>query len=510
MSTLLAPAQLAVAHLVLTALVVIWNLTISGRAARLQSTQRTMAFLCALCGLLLLPALTVLLVSTSVLTGRALYTLAWVWPATTIVIAIQAAYALSQRAVAPPIGVPIVVYDVVLAIVAVARFAIYRGYDVPAPILVLSAADASSLAYSASPLALFLPYFLHIPIVAPPTAGSRGAGTVLRTAVAVLAGTWATIIILDVPTATSAVRGYAKYTNQRLTERADSDFAVGLKIFPTLTSGPPPLAIDYDLHLADTVGAQALSVYLSPKGTSNASLDSLAHTLADQRGDRQLFVALDLSEESRPAVAQQGAYFDARVADLNRIIHVLHPDFIVPAIDPNGAASRALGRVPIAIWISYFRRAATIAHRANPKVRVLAHVGGFGARDSALYAWAAAPASPMDAIGFTLFPWLGGAATLDARMRIADAWLNSYPEPKEHWVLEAGGLPMAHGEESQARAIWGTIAWATSRRAVKGAIVVEASDYGRPIGLRAPGGRVRPAAAAMARAIRVLSENAAP
>ncbi|HEV7702996.1 MAG TPA: hypothetical protein VGO46_01845, partial [Gemmatimonadaceae bacterium] len=90
MSTLLAPAQLAVAHLVLTALVLIWNLTISGRAARLQSTQRTMAFLCALCGLLMLPALTVLLVSTSVLTGRALYTLAWVWPITTIVVAIQA------------------------------------------------------------------------------------------------------------------------------------------------------------------------------------------------------------------------------------------------------------------------------------------------------------------------------------------------------------------------------------------------------------------------------------
>jgi hypothetical protein len=510
MSTLLAPAQLATAHLVLTALVLIWDLTISGRAARLQSTQRTMAFLCALCGLLLLPALTVLLVSTSVLTGRALYTLAWVWPATTIIVAVQAAYALSTRAVAPPIGVPIVVYDILLALVAIVRFAIYRGYEVPAPFLVISAADASSLAYSATPLALLLPYYLHIPIVAPPTRGRRGAGTVLRTAVAVLAGAWATLIILDVPAATGAIRSYANYTNERLTERADSDFAIGLKIFPTLTSGPPPLAIESDLDLADTVGAQALSVYLSPEGTNGASLDSLAHTLADQRGDRQLLVALDLSREHRPAPAQQGAYFDARVADLSRLVHVLHPDIIVPAIDPNGAASRALGRVPIAIWIAYFRRAATIAHQANPKSRVLVHVGGFGARDSALYAWAAAPASPVDAIGFTLFSWIGGANTMDARMRTADSWLNSYPEPKEHWVLETGGLPIAHGEQNQARAIWGTIAWATSRRAVKGAIVIEASDYGTPIGLRAPGGRVRPAATTLARAIRVLSENAAP
>ncbi|HEY2898429.1 MAG TPA: hypothetical protein VGJ12_14910, partial [Gemmatimonadaceae bacterium] len=168
MSTLLAPAQFATAHLVLTALVVVWNLAVSGRAARLQSTPRAMAFLCALCGLLLLPALTVLLVSTSVLTGRALYTLAWVWPATTAIIAVQAAYALSTRAVAPPIGIPIVAYDVVLALVALARYLVYRGYEIPAPLLVLSAADASSLAYSASPLALLIPWFLHVPIVAPP------------------------------------------------------------------------------------------------------------------------------------------------------------------------------------------------------------------------------------------------------------------------------------------------------------------------------------------------------
>lgn len=510
MSTLLAPAQLATAHLVLTALVLIWNLTISGRAARLQSTPRAMAFLCALCGLLLLPALTVLLVATLVLTGRALYTLAWVWPATTIIVAVQAAYALSSRAVAPPIGVPIVALDIVLALVALTHYAVYRGYDVPAPLLVLGAADESSLAYSASPFALLIPYFLHVPVVAPPTKGRRGAGTVLRTAVAVLAGAWVTIIILDVPTATGAVRSYAAYTNERLTERADSDFAIGLKIFPTLNGGAPPLAIEGDLDLADTVGAQALSVYLSPEGMGNASLDSLAHTLADERGDRQLLIALDLSHESKPAAAQQGAYFDARVADLNRIVHTLHPDFIVPAIDPNGAATRALGRVPIALWVTYYRKAAAVAHSATPKSRVLVHLGGFGARDSALYAWAAAPASPIDAIGLTLIPWLGGATTLDARMRTADSWLASYPEPKEHWVLEASGLPMAHGEQNQARAIWGTIAWATSRRAVKGVIVYEASDYGAPIGLRAPGGRVRPAAATVARAIRVLSENASP
>jgi hypothetical protein len=510
MTTLLAPSQLATAHLVLTALVLLWNLTIAGRAARLQDTGRSMAFLCALSGLLLLPALTVYLVSTSILTGRALYTLAWIWPATLVVIAVQAGYALSRGAAAPPIGAPILAYDILLVIVFVARYATYRGVALATPFLVLPAADASALAYSAHPLALLLPYYLHVPIVAPATPGRHGAGTVLRTAVAVLAALWGALIIVDVPGATRAVTSYARYANVRLTERADSDFTVGLKIFPTITKGPPPLALVSDLDLADTLGVQALSVYVSPEGASIASLDSLAHSLADERGDRKLFVALDLRREHHLASARQAAYFAARAADIARIVRVLEPDYIVPAIDPNGASARALGRVPIASWVAYFRRAAAAAHRARPAVRVVAHIGGYGQRDSALYAWAAAPASPVDAIGLTLIPWLGGAVTLDARMRTADRWLGAYGTPKEHWVLEAGGLPLAHGDASQARAIWGALAWATSRRAVKGAIVFEAGDYGEPVGLRAPGGRLRPAAAVVERAIRDLAENAAP
>ena len=67
---------------------------------------------------------------------------------------------------------------------------------------------------------------------------------------------------------------------------------------------------------------------------------------------------------------------------------------------------------------------------------------------------------------------------------------------------------MTHGELSQERALWGALAWATSRSVIKGFVVVQSSDYESPFGLRAPGGRVRRAARSVGRAIRALTEDA--
>jgi hypothetical protein len=195
------------------------------------------------------------------------------------------------------------------------------------------------------------------------------------------------------------------------------------------------------------------------------------------------------------------------VRDVARIAGRLHPAYVVPVLDPNGAAARALGQPPLGSWTSYLNDAAAAAHRARSGTRVMAHVGGFGARDSALYAWAASRSSGVDAVGVSLFPSLGGAAALDARMRTVDSWLRDSRSTKEHWVLEAGGLPMTHGEASQELALRGILAWATSRIAIKGLIIDEASDYESPLGLRTPSGRLRPAAAAAAAAIRELGEN---
>jgi hypothetical protein len=107
-------------------------------------------------------------------------------------------------------------------------------------------------------------------------------------------------------------------------------------------------------------------------------------------------------------------------------------------------------------------------------------------------------------------PLFAGASDLDAQMRSADRWIAAAGQTqKENWVFATYGYPVSHGEINQERAIWSTLAWATSRAVVKGVIVADAADYGAVTGLRAPSGRLRRAANAVARAAKSLRETSA-
>ena len=505
MSELLAARNLAAAHLVVVGLILVWDLWVARRTAQLRTSPRLIALLSALAGLLLIPAFTVLLVSSSLLTGRALYTIAWVWPLTTTLIAGQAVLAVRRGLAAPAIGIPIAAFDILLAAISIIQYAVFRGLPVAQPLLALVAASRGALALTVQPRALLLPQFAYVPILAPSAPSRRGGGTVLRTAVATVAALWGTLIVLDVPAAAIAVRSYASHGTLPIQERADSDFAVGLKILPTLDGGPPPLALERDLGLADSLGVGALSIYLTPDGASGAVLDSLERTLDAERGDKLLLVALDLSGEPPLALTQRESYFAARAADLERIVTRLHPDFVVPVVDPNGAAARALGGMAADDWVAYLRDAATRVHAVGSgRTGVMVHTAGTGPADSTLFAWAAALGSPVDAVGVSLFPWLNGAATLEAHTKTLDRWLAARGGTSPVWVLEAGGFPLSHGEQSQADAILGSLSWATGHEGVKGFVVFEASDYATPLGLRAADGRLRPAARAVSRGIKAL------
>ena len=174
---------------------------------------------------------------------------------------------------------------------------------------------------------------------------------------------------------------------------------------------------------------------------------------------------------------------------------------IVPAYEPYGEGARNLGTQPPEFWIDFVTRAAAVAHHVNPNIRVAVAASSFGTRDSVLYAWAAGRGSPVDLIGLSLMPGFDGATSLDTHMRIAQRWLRGYERPKPHWVLAAGGYPIAHGETSQTLALRGVIAWATAQPAVRGVIVTDAGDYDAQRGLQAPSGRFRPALRELSRAI---------
>ncbi len=537
--------QLAIAHLALSAVVLLWNLWAAGRGAQSRYAPRALAAISGLAGLLILPALAVHLLSGSLLTGRAFASIAWIWPLTVALAATQAVYATTRGIVAPAIGIPIAIYDLLLAFIYTAAYLADTGYTVTDPLTVLVAAERGAIALSTVPVALSLPWYLHVPIIAPCTPSRRGITVVTRSSIAALALAWGGLIVFALPGASSAVRSYEQFAAERLRERPERDFTIGIKVFPTLGAVVPTSSVQRDLAIADSIGTQALCIYISPRGASASALRSLAETLDGVRGERQIVVALDLAHavpRGIEARALRGGVrdMDALVRDASRIASILRPDYFVPVVAPmtvgiesaawappspasdrSDSAQRAAGAPTagrgspstapdraLARWQRYISAAARAVHDASPDTRVMAHVGGFTARDSALYAWAASRSSPVDAIALTLFPGPSGALDIRRAERTIDRWLASEDDApgKEQWILEAGGLPTVHGELSQSRALWGILAWSTNHPNVRGVIAFEASDYSTRLGLQTPSGRIRLAAGTLKRAIAGLGE----
>lgn len=497
----------------LVALILVWDVVLAARIAQVRTLPRSFVTLSALAGFLVVPALVIHLATTSSITGRAILSVDWLWPLTVTLFALQALYAAARRLVNPFLGFFIAAYDIVIAADAVLRFVASRGTALPGLALVFLAATTATFAFATqSPLILGSPFFFFTPMIAPAFPAMRRWSATLRVGLAFVAGACVVVFLSRLTDADKAVNSYGVHdpSVERLQERPRGDFDIGLKILEDMDGPPATLAVRNDLALADTMGVDLVNVVLVPEQMDRAALDSLARVLDAVRLDStQVMVTLGYASRLIPL---PGRTFNdaARLRTIDPIVRRLRPDILVPAQDPFDAGTRAAGAHPVEYWERFVAQAAAIAKRVRPRTKIGVAASVYDRRDSTLYAWAAAPASPVDVVGFTLYPSPSGVRTLDAARGAADRWMQASRSPKEHWVFAAGGYPEAHGEASQTRALWAAIAWATSRPAIKGLVVSEAGDYGVIRGLRAADGHLRRAAFAVMSAMRGLRESAAP
>ena len=481
----------------------------AGQVARLPRVPRALAYLSAFCGLLILPAIIVGVASSSILAGRAMYTIAWLWPLTLVLFASQSLYAAARRLAAPSIALPIAAYNVLVAAAAISRSLASFDDVLLAGVLVPEAARANAMGLFFGREALGNPFVLLVPLLVPAGPARGRAMRFLRGGLALIAGAASLVIALEWPPAARAVTTYAAFDAERLQERPGGDFALGMWILPALDDPPPPLALTYDLQLVDSLAPAVIGVEITPAGARADVMDSLGRALEDLRRDTTLLVVTlgyDRGDRERYLVSPAG-YAAARMRAIDRIVRILRPDYLLPAREPYDAGARALGDLPPAWWIRYFAAAADTIRILRPRTMVGLAASVFTPNDSALYHWAATPGSDIGALGFAFVPSFAGAAALQARLRAADRWMAR--STKEHWVFAAGETPATHGERNQARALWGTLAWATSRPRVRGLLVRAAGDYDAVNGIRAPGGRLRPVADIVRRAQTLLAESRA-
>jgi hypothetical protein len=504
---------LPIFQLLLVLVILTWDVVLAARIAQVRTLPRSFVALSALAGFLVVPALLIHLATTSSITGRALTDVDWIWPLTVVLFAVQALYAALRRLVNPFLGFFIATYDILIAADAVLRFIAARGTPLPGLALIfLAATTATFTTVTQSPLTLGSPFFFFTPMIAPAFPALRPSAATFRIALALLAGGWVVIFVSSITAADQAVNSYGIHDPrvERLQERPDGDFEVGLKILEDMEGPPATLAVRNDLALVDTLGVAAVNVVIVPEQMDRAALDSLAHVLETVRRDSTL-VVVTLGYASKLFPFPGRTFNDVqRLRTIEEIVRRLRPDVLIPAQDPYDAGTRAAGPHPPEYWESFLTRAAAIAKRTRPRTKIGVAASAYDRRDSTLYAWAASPGSPVDLVGFSLYPSPTGVRTLDAERGAADRWMQATRSNKDHWVFATGGYPEAHGEASQERAVWAALAWATSRPQIKGVIVSEAGDYGVIRGLRAADGHLRRVTFAVMRAMKGLRESAAP
>jgi hypothetical protein len=503
-------AFLAPAHLALTMIIVIWDVVLAGRIAQNNRAPRVFQAVSGLAALLLVPGVLIALATSTVVTGRAVVTMDWVWPAVLVLFAIQAVYAFVRRLVNPVWGIPIAVYDVLIAILGVIRYLVAHGHTSAEPFVSLLAAQSLAMVFAGGTSGVLAsPFYMNVPMVSPAFPALRNLTASFRLFMSVVAVMWLVFIIaLGMPRAVVQLRNYHAHGRDQLRERPDADFLIGLKILPDIDAPPPPAAIRSDSGLMDVVDVDAVAVVVTP-GASRLAIDSLARVLDPARRDSTiLIVAIGYRDNLFPEVRKSPFNSAQRLTTLRQVVARLQPDILLPAEDPYGSGERAVGTLSLAEWKAYLTEASRVAKSIDKNIRVGVSASSYRTADSALYAWAVAPRSPIDVVGFSLFPspYIGGGLQSDTRT--ADRWMRATPSTKEHWVFATGGFPLAYGERSQEEAIWQVLAWATDHPGIKGAVIYEAGDYGQTRGLRAPNGRFRPATRIVTRAIQQLRESA--
>jgi hypothetical protein len=502
---------LPAAHLALSLIIVIWDVVLAGRIAQLRLASRPFGTITGFCGLLLLPALILHMATSTFITGRAVLAVDWIWPLIVTLFAVQAIYAVSRRLVNYLWGVPIVVYDVVLALTEIIRFGVAHGWGWANGLSGMLTAQSSTLAIATqSSIAVTTPFFFLVPMIAPAFPALRRTTAAFRAFVATDATLWIIgLLVWGLSASKQAGDALRDHLDDRLRERPAGDFRVGLKVLPDMASEPSDAAVEKDMELAASLGLRAIGIVVVP-GIPDSSLDHVAREIG-RLGDSITFV-VSIGYKGKLLPELGAAPFDeaARLKTIERVIQRLHPSILLPAEDPMAVGSRIVGPMSVERWQAYYTSAARRAKALDPKVKIGFSVSSYGIQDSLLYAWAATRGSPIDVVGFSFFPEKKGIDDIvNAFEPAADRWMKTTPPTKPHWVFAAGGFPLNTGERMQERIIWRSLAWATDHPAIKGLMVYEAGDYAQARGLRTPNGRLRAAERAVRNAIRQLRESIA-
>lgn len=494
----------------IAAAVLVWDVTLAGWITTRREAPRMFTQLTAFCGLLVIPALVVSVASGTESGARTISGITWLQPLVAVTFVLQVLYAVGVRLVSPVVGIPILFYDLLLAVVAIGDYQVSQTGSAPLAVQAAVSARDVIVGMGVGRAALLSPLTMLVPMLAPAYPARWRLSGAVRAVLVLAATALTTLLVMEWPRGVAAVRSYDVATAEPMQARPRGDFFIGVRFLPVLDGPPLARTVRADTVLFSAFTPDVVLLVLDEDGTTPGALDSLSRVLAPWRVDPAsgdtLQLAIGLHIGRRAPIAGDAA----RRRALVRVLERLKPDVIFPAL-PDPVPSW-LGSSPpsLAWWQATLADAAREVRRVRPRT----HVGWAATRldvtDSAVYAWAAAPNSPVTLLGATTFPSFSGLPAVDARLRAFERWhaqaVAASGAAQPHWLTTVGGLPHAHGDASQVAAIRRALAWASRRDWIAAAIVGEPADYDGWVGLRASNGRIRSAMTSLGLASRRMRE----
>ncbi len=476
--------------LLVSVLILLWDIVLAGWIAARREAAPAFAQLSGLCGLLVAPALVVALATGTEAGSRTISGISWLLPAIACLFVVQVLYALVARLVSSVVALPILLYDIAVATITVGDYLVAQHGSAPAGLQAAVAARDAVLGMTIGRAALASPFALVAPMIAPAYQARWRLSAVTRASFVLTATILTTLLVLEWPRGLGAVRSYEAYLNESVQPRPANDFALGVHLFPILGGPPPARAAAADLAFARTVQPEIVLITLDDDGARASALDSLSQSLELLRDDHvRIAVALSVSAQPSPQDDLD------RFAAIERVLVRVKPDVLFPAL--GGPLPSVLrGPAPSLVWWKALEaRTAQLVAQNRPRTVIGWAAARVDATDSAMYAWAAMPTSPVRVLGAVTYPSFSGLPAVDARLRALERWYataaNAGGADQVHWLVNVGGLPHAHGDLAQAAAIRHTIAWGSRRSWINAAIVGEPADYDGGLGLRAANGRER-------------------
>jgi len=485
--------------------VLAWDIALAGWIAARREAPRAFTNLTAFCGLLVAPALLVAVATGTETGARTISGIAWLMPTIACAFVLQVLYSLLTRLVSVVVALPILLYDVVIAVIAVGDYLASQQGGAPLQLQAAVSARDVLLGMTVGRAALVSPLAMLVPMIAPAYPARWRLSGAMRAVLVLAATALTTLLVLEWPRGIAAVRSYEAAYAEPMQARPAGDFAIGLRIFPVLDGAPPARAVQADRRLVEQLQPDVVLIVLDEDGWRGGALDSLSRVLQPLRDD-SVHIAIAL-RVARGVVAPDDA---ERQAAVERVLRRIRPDVIFPGlVDP---LPSILGSTPQSSywWRALMLRSAATVKRVRPRTLIGWSASRLDATDSAVYAWASAPTSPVSLLGAVSFPSFSGLPAVDARLRAFDRWHQRAVEggggAQPHWLVTVGGLPHAHGDAAQLAAIRHALAWGSRRAWIQAAVIGEPADYEGGVGLRAANGRLRSSVPALSLAARQMRD----